>query len=177
MALIPVDRVIDTVLGLMVAQEATFNTIIDEFFTGKRINFFDALQKSISDSSLPSIEIGPAGDNLSWKFVRVQGDDIDLEIHITTSNKLPEIAMRLESRLVSLVTRILAYPANVRGRIEGTNTWFQDSFPNSVSYGSINYNFNIRVAKVNWKAQILEYLPDIAFPPLLQEGGDHFPLS
>src|SRR3954454_1784276 len=123
MALQPIDRVVHTLMSWMRLEEPTFNSIIDTFYTGKQITFFEGLRKVIPESSLPSLEIGPTGDVGDWSFVRVQGDEINLQIHITISNKLITEAMILESRLASFTDMILRYPPHIRGRIEGTNRW------------------------------------------------------
>lgn len=174
MALIPVHKVVHTLLGWFESERGTFNTIVDQYYQGKQINFFKGLRKVFKESSLPAIEVGPTDDAPSWEFVRVQGDSLNLEIHITTSNFIPEAALDLESKLASFVTRILCYPPNIRGRIEGTNTWFQDSFPKGIQYGAAGYTYNIRVSKIQWGCKVLEYLSDASFPPVVQEGGDHF---
>ena len=175
MSLLPVDRVINTVLTWLQMEEPTFNTIIDQFYQGKQINFFAGLRKVIPESSLPSIEVGQGNDEPSWQYPRVQGDSFNLEVHLTVSNKLPEYAQILEGRLASLITRILFHPTHVRGRIEGTNMWFFDAAPGGVEYGSSGYATNIRVTKIPWKGSILESISDSQFPIELQEGGDHFP--
>jgi hypothetical protein len=174
MSLIPVDRIVNTLLVWFKAEEATFNTIIDYFYQGKQITFFDGLRKVIPESSLPSLEVGQITDEPSWQYCRVQGDAFNLEVHITVSNKLPREAQMLESRLASLATRILVHPIHVRGRIEGTNMWFFDAFPGSVNYGSAGYSFNIRVCKIPWTGHIIECIDDSQFPVEMQEGGDHF---
>lgn len=175
MALIPIDRVVHTLMGWMQLEAPTFNSIIDTFYQGKQITFFEGLRKVIPESSLPSLEIGPSGDTGDWPFVRVQQDEISLEVHITTSNQNVTQAMQLESRLASFTDRILRFPPHLRGRIEGTNIWFQDSYTKGITYGSSGYSFNIRVCKINWSGKVLEYLSDSMFPTIFQEGGDHFP--
>lgn len=175
MAVIPIDRIVHTLMSWMKVEEPTLNSIIDMFYQGKQINFFEGLRKVIPESSLPSLEIGPSGDTGDWSFVRVQGDEVNLEIHITVSNKLITEAMILEARLASFVDKILRYPPHIRGKIEGTGIWFQDSFSKGVTYGSAGYNFNIRVCKINWQCKILDYLADDSFPVMLREGGDHWP--
>jgi hypothetical protein len=175
MSLISTDRIVNTLLVWFKAEEATFNTIIDEFYQGKQISFFDGIRKVIPESSLPSIEVGMINDEPVWEYCRVQGDHFNLECHLTISNKLPREAQILEARLASLMTRILFHPCHVRGRIEGTNHWMFDSQPASVDYGSAGYNFNIRVCKIPWKGRIINCIPDMMFPEELREGGDHFP--
>jgi hypothetical protein len=175
MALIPIDRVVRTLLTWFKIEEPTFNSIIDQFYQGKQINFFEGLRKNFGESNLPALEVGPASDTGEWSFVRVQGDKIELDVHLTISNKVPEFALRLEARLASFVDRILRSPPHVRGRIEGTNIWFQNAFTHGVTYGAANYSYNIRVCKISWQGSLLEYISDIEFPDILQEGGDHFP--
>jgi hypothetical protein len=175
MAVVAIDRITHTLLSWLQLEEAMFNSIIDNFYQGKQITFFEGLRKVIPESSLPSIEVGPTGDSATWPFVRVQGDTIDLEVHITISNKLIYEALLLESRLASFVDRILRYPAHLRGRIEGTNIWLNDGYTKGITYGASGYNFNIRVCKIAWQGQVLEYLSDRSFPTVLMEGGDHFP--
>jgi hypothetical protein len=174
MSLIPTDRLVNTILVWFKVEEATFNTIIDEFYQGKQITFFDGIRKVIPESSLPSIEVGQISDTPSWQYPRVQGDEFSLEVHLTVSNKLVREAQILEARLASLITRVLFHPMHVRGRIEGTNMWIFDGAPQSVEYGSSGYNFNIRVCKIPWKGRIIECIPDMSFPEELREGGDHF---
>lgn len=174
MSLIPVDRLVNTLLVWFKAEEATFNTIIDYFYQGKQITFFDGLRKVLAESSLPSIEVGQINDEPAWDYCRVQGDTMNLEVHLTISNKLPQEAQMLESRLASFITRILFHPTHVRGRIEGTNMWIFNGAPGSVNYGSPGYNFNIRVCKIPWSGHIIECIPDIMFPEELREGKDHF---
>jgi hypothetical protein len=175
MSLIPTDRIVNTLLVWFKAEEATFNTIIDEFYQGKQITFFDGIRKVIPESSLPSIEVGMINDEMKWDYCRVQGDTFHLECHLTISNKLPREAQILESRLASLMIRILFHPIHVRGRIEGTNYWMFDSQPSSADYGSPGYNFNIRVCKIPWTGRIIWPIPDVMFPEELREGKDHFP--
>jgi hypothetical protein len=174
MAVISIDKVVHTLMAWMKLEEPTFNSIIDTFYQGRHITFFEGLRKVIPESSLPSLEIGPTGDTGDWSFVRVQGDEINLEIHLTISNKLITEAMILEARLASFTDRILRFPPHIRGKIEGTNIWFQDSYSKGVTYGASGYNFNIRVCKINWQCKILDYMADQNFPVILQEGGDHF---
>ena len=173
-ALLPVDRIVNTLLVWFKVEEGTFNTIIDEFYQGKQITFFDGIRKVIPESSLPSIEVGQMADELAWKYPRVQGDTFNIECHLTISNKLPREAQILEARLASLMTLILFHPMHVRGRIEGTNMWLFNSQPTTVEYGSSGYNFNIRVAKIPWKGEIIRAIPDVLFPEELREGKDHF---
>jgi hypothetical protein len=174
MSLIPVDRMVNTLLVWFKTEEATFNTIIDYFYQGKQISFFDGIRKVIPESSLPSIEVGQINDTPSWQYPRVQGDEFNLEAHLTVSNKLPREAQILEARLASLMTRILFHPCHVRGRIEGTNAWIFNGAPGSVNYGSSGYNFNIRVCKIPWVGSIIECIDDSMFPEELREGGNHF---
>jgi hypothetical protein len=175
MAIIPVDRAVHTLMSWMKLEEPTFNSIIDMFYQGKQITFFEGLRKTIPESSLPSLEVGPTSDTGDWPFCRVQGDTISLEVHITISNKLIYEAMLLESRLASFADRILRYPPHLRGNILGTRIWFQDSYSKGVTYGAAGYNFNMRVCKINWEAKVLEYLADDMFPVILQDGTATWP--
>ncbi len=168
--LIPVDRVIDTVLSWFELERNVYDTLIDQHFQGRRITFFKGLRKVIPESDYPSIEVGPTSDQWSWEFVRVQGDTMALEIHITTSNKNPADALVLSSRLASLTGRILTRPQHLRGRIEGTSHWFQDCNVGPVTYNAGGYNFNIRVDQIAWSGKILEYLDDSDFDPSMQAG-------
>ena len=174
MALMSVERAINTILAWLKAEEPIFNSIIDEFYQGKQITFFAGLRKVIPESSLPSIEVGQISDDVEWKYVRVQGDTFNLEVHLTISNKLPEFAQILEGRLATLITRILFNPIHVRGRIEGTNSWFFDAAPSTITYGAGGYAHNIRVTKIPWKGSIIVSIDDAEFPPDLQEHGDHY---
>jgi hypothetical protein len=176
MSLISVDRIVSTLLVWLKAEEPTFNTIIDQFYQGKQITFFEGLRKVIPESSLPSIEIGQSSDEPSWQYPRVQGDQFNLEVHLTISNKLPKEAQILEARLASLIVRILFHPMHVRGRIEGSNNWLFDSAPGSVEYGAGGYNFNIRVTKIPWTGHIIECIDDSQLPAEFMEGGNHFPI-
>ena len=176
MSLLSVDRIVNTLMVWLKAEEPTFNTIIDQFYQGKQISYFSGIRKVIGESSLPSIEVGQVNDTPSWQYPRVQGDEFNLEVHLTVSNKLPDQAPILEARLACLITRILFHPMHVRGRIEASNDWLFDAAPTAVNYAADGYSFNIRVCKIPWVGKIIECIDDSQFPAELQEGGNHFPV-
>lgn len=166
--LIPAHKIVDTLLSWVKEQAPIYNSIIFPHYNTRKMNYFRGLQKSIADSSLPSIEVGPISDSANWEFVRVIGDTINLEIHITIANKDIEDAMVLESKLVSYTSRILLHPPHLRAQILGTSSWLMDSFIDGVQYGAAGYSSNIRVAKISWHGKYLEYLDDSQFYPYLQ---------
>jgi hypothetical protein len=172
MALIEINRLIDTILTFITDEQAAYDTLIanylgDRFF----LNTFKGIRKSLPVSSMPALEVGPVGDQLSWHSVRVQEDTMALEIHISTNNGNPVAAIDLEGKLVALTMRILTVPAHLRPQIQGYQTWLYDSPLPSVQYGATAANGNMRVAKISWSGKALEYLTDPMFPPFLQGGG------
>lgn len=175
MALIPEDKYIDTILQMIERHRPIYETVIDRYFSGRRLNLFVGRRATIPTSSLPSIEVVNTGNSLSWFAVRVQQEQPTLELDITTDNNDPEQAVRLESALVCITTRILAAPVNLRPYIARSQHWMYDAFPGNVRYGSAGEG-RMRVAVVSWSGQTLEYLtkkitshlgfePDIDFPP------------
>jgi len=171
MALVEIDKVVDTIITFIEYQRPVFDTIIDTYFENRRLNIFVGRRPSIPASSLPSIEVTPVGDSVKWAFCRVQENNPRIEIDITTDNGHPEQAVRLESRLVTLVTQILAAPPALRaGLVRGYRS-LQDSLPEGVTYGTAD-NGRMRVATVSWTGNILTYLSDEMFSEPLRIGTD-----
>lgn len=168
--IIPTHLVIDTILTFLKAERPLYDTIVDTHFNGRKITFFRGIQRQIGEADQPSVEIGPTQDELAWSFVRVQGDTINMEVHITTSNKNVSDAITLESQLVSLTSRILAHPSILRTRIVGTNHWLMDSLVNNVTYGASGFSYNIRVARLNWFGKVLVGYDDRSFPDFLKSN-------
>jgi len=168
-ALIQDDKIADTILGFLEAQRPVYETIIDRFFDGRRLNLFLGRRASIPTSSLPSIEVQVTSVSLGWHSVRVQQEDATLELDITTDNGHPEQAIRLEAQLVTLTTRTLATPPHLRPRIQNSRTHIYDSLPTNVSYGKADQG-RMRVATVTWLGKEIEYLANRLFTPGLQIG-------
>jgi hypothetical protein len=170
MALIPVYRVVNTIITFLENERPIYDTIIDSHYSGRKIKFFPGIRPTLAESDLPAIEVGPTQDQLEWAFVRVQSDTFNLEVHVTIPGKNFADALILDSKLVTLTQRILAWPPHLRAPIEGTNHWFYDSLPNSVDYGSANPKSNMRTSRITWSGKILEGFDNRAFPPYLQAG-------
>lgn len=171
MSLIQVDKIQDTVISWFEAERAVFDTIIDLYYTGRRVNFFLGRRPVIPSASLPSVEVSAVTDNISWHACRVQGVEPSLQIDITTDNQHPEMAQRLQASLVTLVTRILASPVHLLPHIQGTHTHFYDALPSDVKYDQTAQNGSQRVATVSWRGKYLEYLANRHFQPGLQIVG------
>lgn len=176
MALVPIDKVLDTIILWNVEQKPIFDTIIDRFFDGRSLNIFLGRRATIPASSLPALEVAGRGESLGWHAVRVQQEEPSIEIDITTDNGNPEKAIRLESELVSLAVRILAHPVHLLGRIERTRTHLYDSLPSNVSYGTIG-NGRMRVATISWSGKSIEYLANRLFQPCLTIKGPAVPVT
>lgn len=172
MALIEINRVVDTLLSWYVEEKPLFDAIVSNYYGERSLTILKGIRKSIPISSLPSIEVGPVSDSFGWHAVRVQEETPTLEIHVTTDNGEPVTAIDLEGKLVSLAVRILTYPPHLRAQIQGTNTWMYDSLPASVNYGATAAQGQMRVAKITWTGKNLEYLSDQLFAPFLQGGGN-----
>jgi hypothetical protein len=171
MALIEVNKIINTVILWIEAERVVYETIIGQYFTnGRTLNIFKGRRKTIPASSLPSIEVIPAGDSAEWAFCRVQQDNIKLEFDLTIDNANPEVSVEVESKFVTLTQRILCSPPHLRAPIEGTQFHLQDSLATSVSYGSAKGGQQ-RVATISWEGKVLEYLDDSQFQPEYQGNG------
>jgi len=171
MAIVEINRVINTILTFYEEERPIFNAIIDNFFQGERITLFKGIRNVIPESSLPSIEVGPVSGTPSWFAVRSQQEESALEIHISVSCSDIVSAINLEGKLVNFAQRILLHPPHLRPLIQGTNTVLFDSFPGPVQYGSAASDGRIRVSKMSWTGKALECLSDSLFPPFLQGGG------
>ena len=163
------DKLMDTIIQFIEEQRSVYETIIDRYYEGRILNIFLGRRASIPISSLPSIEVQVTNVSFSWAYCRVQQEEPSLEIDITTDNGYPEQAIRLESQLVSLTTRILSTPAHLRPRIMGTRLHMYDSLPKGVTYGKAD-NGRMRVATIQWGGKQLEYLANRLFKPALQIG-------
>lgn len=170
MALIDIHRVVETVTSFLVKEKVVFDTIVDQYFDGEQITFFKGQRRSIPSSSLPSIEVYPQSATPGWYATRTQQNDMGLGIDITTDNGHPDTAVDLESRLVTLATRILAHPPHLRAPILGTQTTLQDSLPNGVQYGTAQGG-RMRVAVITWQGKHLDFLADKLFAPVMAAPG------
>lgn len=176
MALLPVDKILDTLIIWVEEQRPIYDTIIDKFFDGRCLNVFLGRRATFPSSSLPALEVAARSESLGWHAVRVQKEEPSIEIDITTDNGNPEFAVRLEAELVSLTVRILAHPVHLLGHIERTRTHLYDSLPASVSYGTIG-NGRMRVATISWSGKSIEYLANRLFMPCLQIKGPAVPVT
>lgn len=167
MALIPIDKVADTLILFIEQQRAVYDTIIDMYYEGRRLNIFLGKRATIPASSLPSIEVDGKSESIGWHACRVQQEEPSMSLEITTDNSDPTSAFRLQAALVSLTTRILAAPPSLRTLIKGTRTHLYDSLPNNVAYGTAGQG-RMRVATVTWQGKSLEYLSNRLFDPQLQ---------
>jgi hypothetical protein len=172
MALVEINRVVDTILTFYEEEKPLFDTLISNYLDNRQITLYKGIRKVIPESNLPSIEVGPVSSQLSWHACRVQEDNPSLEIHISTNIWDPALAVDLEGKLVSLATRILAHPPHLRPQIQGSNTWIYDSVLPTVQYGATSAQGNIRVAQISWTGKLLDYLADSLFPPFLQGQGN-----
>lgn len=162
MSIVRIDNVLDTLNTFIELQRPLYDTVINQFYSGRRLNIFLGRRASIPASSLPSIEIVPSGASMKWFACRVQETDPVVEFDITTDNKSPEQAIRLESALVTITSRIFAAPPVLFASISGTYNHMIDSFPKQVTYGTAG-NGAMRVATISWDGRILQYLTDEMF--------------
>jgi hypothetical protein len=165
MALIQVDKVLDTINALIEDQRPVYDTIIDRYHQGRSLNILIGRRPTIPASSLPAIEIYCTDETLGWHACRVQQEEPAIKLDVTTDNGHREQAVRLEAALVTLTTRILASPPHLRPRILGTQSHLYDSLPNSVSYGTAGEG-RMRVATISWRGKMLEYLSNRLFDSL-----------
>jgi hypothetical protein len=172
MALIEINRIVDTVLTFYEGEKPLFDTIIANYLDNRQLTLFKGIRKVIPESNLPSIEVAPVSSQLSWHACRVQEDNPSLEIQVSVNIWDPALAVDLEGKLVSLAVRILVQPPQLRPQIQGTNIWLYDSVLPSVQYGSTAAQGNMRVAKISWSGKALDYLTDTLFFPFLQGGGN-----
>lgn len=171
--LIEINRVVDTILTFLEEQKPIYNTIITNYLgSDKKLTLFKGIRKTIAQSNLPSIEVGPTGDTMEWHAARVQQENLTLEIHITISNSDIPTALDLEGKLAALTTRILTVPSHLRPQIQGTEQWLYDSPLPSVTYGATALAGSMRVTRISWTGKSLEFLRDELFPPALQGGVD-----
>jgi hypothetical protein len=175
MALVPIDRICDTLVEFIEDQRPVYDTIIDRYYEGRRLNLFLGRRATFPASSLPAIEFEPASDTLGWHACRVQSEDQALEIDITTDNSSPEAAVRLESSLVALTIRILSIPPHLLSEIKGTRKNLYDALPSDVRYGHSGQG-RMRVATISWKGKTLEFLANRLFSPYEIEPPLNFPL-
>ena len=170
MALIPVDKVLDTIILFIEEQRPTYDTIIDRYHTGRFLNVFLGRRSNIPSSSLPSIEVAAVNESFDWFAVRVQEENPSIEIDITTDNGHPEQSERLQAALVSLTTRILAHPQHLRPRIQRSRTHMYDSFPQNVTYGTADQG-RMKVATISWQGKSIEPLANHLFKICNQAFG------
>lgn len=164
MVLVPDSNVADTILSWLEEERPVFSSIIDRYFSGRQLNLFLGRRSVIPASSLPSIEVQVTDVSLSWFACRVQTEEPSVEIDISTDNGMPSEAVRLESELVTLVTRILASPIHLRPRILRTRNHFYDALPSGVTYAKTP-DGRMRVAVVSWKGKSIEFLANRLFEP------------
>lgn len=167
MALIEIDRVVDTVAACIESQKPVYNSLIDTYYQSRRLSVFIGNRNLLPASDLPAIEIQPISEDIDWFAVRVQEENPALDISITTDNGEPEKSLRLQAKLVALTTRILAAPPALRAGIEGTHKHLQDSLPKSVNYGD-RADGRMRVARISWTGKILIYLSNEMFDEQLK---------
>ena len=90
--MIEVHRIADTLLTVLQEERALFDTVVDIYYSGRRMNFIKEVRKSIPTSSVPSIEASPTSGDLQWSFLRVLEDTLTFRFDITTDNGYPELA-------------------------------------------------------------------------------------
>ena len=175
MALTSIDKVCDTILSFIKDQEPVYNTMIDRFYSGRKLNLFLGRRATFPASSLPAIEVDPISDTIGWFGCRTQQEEPEIEIDITTDNSDPESAVRLQAIMVNLTVRILSIPPHLRTQIKGTRVHLYDSLPSSVRYGKVREG-RMRIATISWKGKSLEYLANRLFEPIDIPGPLAFPL-
>ena len=167
MALLPVEKIVTTIIAWLEAERPVFDTLVDAVHPGRRLTIFHGSRSQIPSNQVPSVEVAALEDNLSWFGCRVQQETPTLRIDVTVDNQNPEAADRLLSSLTSLTTRILAHPFHLLPQIEGTQTHLFDSLPQKAKYGTAQ-NGRQRVATILWEGKYLEYLSNHLFSPALR---------
>jgi hypothetical protein len=172
MSLYDISRVVDTVIGFLETQRPVFDTIIEQYYPGnnRRLEVFFGRRVTIPTSSLPSIEVAPAGSGPDWFACRTLRDTLSLELDVTVDNYDPEHGTRVLTALETLVTRILTRPPHLRPTIQGTQSHLFDALPGRVQYATAGQG-KMRVATIPWEGQILEYLANNEFEPYLRVGS------
>ncbi len=170
MALLPTEKVIDTIIAWLEAERPIFDTIINAAHPGRRLTIFHGSRSQIPANQVPAIEVAALEETLGWFACRVQQESPSLRIDVTVDNQEPEPAARLLSSLASLTTRILAHPAHLLPQIEGTQTHLFDSLPDKTRYDTAQ-NGRQRVATILWQGRYIEYLANRLFRPELRMLG------
>jgi len=168
MALIPVDKLLDTMNAWIEDQRVTYDSLIDMYYQNRRLNIFLGRRASIPSSSLPSIEISAITDTVGWHACRVQQVEPQIQLDITTDNRSPESSVRLQALMCTLTTRIFDHPAHLLPQIQGTQHHLFDSLLTDVKYDQTASNGSQRVATLSWRGKYLEYLANRLFAPELQ---------
>lgn len=169
MSLLQADRIIDTIIGWIEEQRPIYDTIIDMYHQGRRLNIFLGKRASITESSLPSIELYSINDSMGWFACRVQEANPNVGIDITTDNRDPENANRLQDALCTLTSRIILNPAHLVPQIEGTTTHLFDSLLSDCRYDQTAQKGAQKVATLSWNGKYIEYLVDRSFQEELRQ--------
>jgi hypothetical protein len=158
----------DTLISWIEEQRPVIDTLIDTYYTDRRLSIFLGRRSAIPSSDLPSVEVSAVTDNVGWHACRVQQATPSIQIDVTIDNKDPKSSVRLQSKLVYISTTIINEPVHLLPQINGTNTHLFDSLATDVRYDQTAANGSQRVATISWGGKYLKYLENRQFQPNMQ---------